>query len=106
MKFRVIVTPEAESGIRQAFGYIRQRSPLNAERWLRRLYEQVDTLEYFPERCGKARETEYLEEDLRQLLFRAYRIVFRIDKAQKTVYVLYVQHKKRRGVGEPSYEEC
>jgi plasmid stabilization system protein ParE len=106
VKFRVVVTPAAESGIRQAFDYIHQRSPLNAARWLQRLYEQVDTLEYFPERCGKARETEYLEEDLRQLLFRAYRIVFRIDKAQKTVYVLHVQHKRRRAVGEPGYEEC
>ena len=106
MKFRVIVTPEAEGSIRQAFDYIHQRSPLNAAPWLRRLYEQVDTLEYFPERCGKARETKYLEEELRQLLFRAHRIVFRIDKAQKTVYVLHVQHTKRRAVGEPGYEEC
>jgi len=101
VKFRVIVTPEAESVIRHAFDYIHQRSPLNAARWLRRLWEQVDTLEYFPERCGKARETQYLEGELRQFLFGAYRIVFWIDQAQKTVYVLHVHHKKRRAVGEP-----
>jgi len=29
-KFEVIVTPEAQAGIREAFLYIHERSPLNA----------------------------------------------------------------------------
>jgi hypothetical protein len=58
-----------------------------------------------PGRCGSAREQTYLEEDLRQLVFKSHRIVFRrrfeIDKPQKTVWVLWVHHAKRRSVGEP-----
>jgi hypothetical protein len=42
-KFRVIVTPEAAAGIRESFLYIYERSPLNAERWLRQLYSEIDT---------------------------------------------------------------
>ena len=40
-RFRVIVTPEAESGIREAFAYIFERSPLHAERWIRQLYAEI-----------------------------------------------------------------
>ena len=100
MNYQVIVTPEAQSNIREAFGYIYERAPLHAVRWLRALYKRIDTLECFPERCGFARERDYLEEDLRQLVFKSHRVIFRIDKGHKTVYVLYVRHAKRRSVGE------
>lgn len=98
--FEVIVTPEAQSGIRESFLYIHERSPLNAARWLQGLYDEIDSLERFPERCSYAREREYLEEDLRQLVYKSHRVVFYVDKLQSTVYVLYVRHGKRRAVGE------
>lgn len=63
-RFRVIVTPEAQVGIRDAFNYIYVRALLNAERWIRKLYAEIGTLERFLERCAYAREREYLEEDL------------------------------------------
>jgi plasmid stabilization system protein ParE len=44
-KYDVIVTPEAQAGIREAFLYIQERSPLNAARWLQGLYAEIDTLE-------------------------------------------------------------
>lgn len=99
--FEVIVTPEAQSGIRESFLYIHERSPLNAARWLQGLYDEIDSLERFPERCSYAREREYLEEELRQLVYKSHRVVFYVDKPQSTVYVLYVRHGKRRAVGEP-----
>jgi plasmid stabilization system protein ParE len=98
--FDVIVTPEAQSGIRESFLYIHERSPLNAARWLQGLYDEIDTLERFPERCSYAREREYLEEELRQLVYKSYRVVFYVDKPKKTVYVLDVRHGKRRAVGK------
>ena len=103
-KYQVIVTPEAQAGIRSAFDYIRKRAPLNAARWLQGLYQQIDTLERCPERCGFARERRYLEEDLRQLVFKSHRIVFQIEKRNRKVYVLYVRHAKRRAVGETRTE--
>ena len=100
MRFHVIVTPEAQTGVRESFLYIHERSPLNAARWLRTLYKKIETLARMPERCGSAREQEYLEEDLRQLVFKSHRIVFQIDKPQKTVWVLWVRHAKRRAIGD------
>lgn len=103
-KFAVVVTPEAQAGIREAFLYIYERAPLNGERWLRKLYSQIDTLEQFPERCAFAKERDYLEEDLHQLIFKSHRVIFQVDKASGTVYVLQARHSKRRAVGESTEE--
>lgn len=105
MKYQVIVTPEAQAEIRESFAYIHERSPLNAARWLRALYGQIDTLERSPERCVFAREREYLDEDLRQLVFKSHRIVFTVERKEKRVYVLYVRHASQRAVGEPAEED-
>ena len=106
MKYQVIVTPEAQTGIRESLVYIHERSPLNAVRWLQALYEEIDTLERFPERCAFAREREYLDENLRQLVFKSHRIVFTVEKKKKRVYVLYVRHARRRAVGETAEDEA
>lgn len=98
--YQVIVTPEAETGVRESFRYIYKQSPLNAENWLRDLYAKIDTLEQFPERCAFARERDYLEEDLRQFNFKSHRVVFQVNNISSTVYVLHVRHSSRL-VGEP-----
>jgi plasmid stabilization system protein ParE len=100
-RYEVIVTPEAETGIFSAFEYVNERSPENAAKWLRGLYRAIDALETAPERCSVARENEYFEGTLRQLLFKSHRIVFRVEQAEKIVTVLYVLHGKQRTVGEP-----
>jgi plasmid stabilization system protein ParE len=100
VKYEVVVTPEAQDGIRESFEYIHQRAPLNGARWLQGLYQVIDTLERYPERCSIARESAYMEDDLRQLVFKSHRIVFKVDKLRRTVFVLYVRHSKRRAIGE------
>ena len=104
-KYRVVVTPEAETGIRESFLYIYERSPVNAARWLQGMWKQIDTLERFPERCSYAREQEYLDDELRQLIFKSHRIVFRVEKPRSIVYVLYVRHAGRLAIGERKLEE-
>jgi plasmid stabilization system protein ParE len=97
--YGVIVTPEAETGIVEAFQYILERSPLNAEKWLRALYEKIDSLELMPERCPLAREHEYFEDTLRHLVFKSHRIIFRVNEAKRLVQVLYVRHAKQQTIG-------
>jgi len=99
--YQVIITPEAEAGVRESFRYIYKQSPFNAENWLRDLYATIETLEQFPERCAFARERDYLEEDLRQLNFKSHRVVFQVNNTSSTVYVLHVRHSSRLAVGEP-----
>ncbi|MDB5320914.1 MAG: Plasmid stabilization system protein [Phycisphaerales bacterium] len=98
MIYDVVVTAAAEDDIAEAFAYIQARSPENAERWLRGLYKLVHKLESLPKRCGRAREADELGMDLRQLVFKSHRIVFRIDEAAGTVRVLRVFHGARLGL--------
>lgn len=105
-QYEVVVTPEAEAAIASAFRYIYQSAPANAERWLRGLYSRIATLEKFPRRCALAREREYSEEELRQLIFRSYRIIFHIEEKQRIVRVLYVLHARQHAIGEPTEFEA
>ena len=101
MTYRVIVTPTAQAGITECFEYIKERSPLNVARWIRGLYAAIDTLENMPERCPLARESRFLLQPLRQLIFKSHRIVFTVEKQKRLVYVVFVRHAKRRAFGEP-----
>lgn len=98
-RYGVILAPEAETGIVAAFQYILERSPLNAEKWLRALYKKIDSIELMPERCPLARENEYFEDTLRHLVFKFHRIIFRLDEAKRLVQVLYIRHAKQQTVG-------
>jgi len=99
-RYEVIVTPEAELGIVEAFQFIHERSPMNAAKWLGALYRKIDALESMPGRCALARENKYFEETLRQLVFHSHRIVFWVEEAAMTVHVVWVRHGKQRGMGE------
>jgi plasmid stabilization system protein ParE len=100
-RYTVSITREAENNIADAFDYIRERSPMNARKWIRGLYREIDSLELMPARFGVAREQAYFKEDLRQLVSKSHRIIYLIDEHRRQVDVLYVRHAKRRAVGEP-----
>jgi toxin ParE1/3/4 len=92
-KFRVRITRTAERDIEEAWAFIAQDSPEEVEKFVRRLEEQIETLERFPERCPLIAENEMLGTRYRHLIYGNYRNVFRI--AGKTVYVLRVIHGAR-----------
>jgi plasmid stabilization system protein ParE len=92
MTYVVAVTPAAEADIASAFSYIHERAPLNAQRWVEALYKSIDDLEFMPNRCAKAREAEAVGEDLRQLVFKSHRVIFKFSKSEKVVRILRVRH--------------
>ena len=94
-RFLVDISPAALNDIRKAFHYIHERSPQNAQSWLRRLYERIDTLETMPERCGLIRECYAFEEEVRELLHFSHRVIFTVDKDRSLVQVLTVRHAAR-----------
>ena len=104
MKYEVIITPAAEADVAEAFAYIRSRSPLNAEKWLRALYDVVDGLAEI-RGYGRAPESDWLDFDLHQKVFKSHRIVYSIDHERRRVYVHYVRHGARRAVREPWAEQ-
>ena len=92
-KFRVRITRAAERDIEETWAFIAHDSPEEAEKFIGRLEEQIETLERFPERCSLIPENEILGTRYRHLLYGNYRSVFRI--ARQTVYVLRVIHGAR-----------
>ena len=92
-KFRVRITRTAERDLEEAWAFIAQDSFDEAEKFVRSLEEQINTLERFPERCPLIPENEMLGTRYRHLVYGNYRSVVRI--AGKTVYVLRVIHGSR-----------
>lgn len=102
MKYRVLISKKAWDDIEQVFFWIAARSPEAAERWKDTLFEVIDSLQQFPERCSRARESLAFGTELRELLMGkrkgTYRITFRIRG--RAVHVLRVRHSARRGFDE------
>jgi plasmid stabilization system protein ParE len=98
MTYKVIIQPPALTDIEAAYLYIRSHAPSAAERWLDAVLDAVDTLGEFPDRCGRARESDEFEEDIRQLLVgrrpHVYRVLFVVR--DKAVRVLHLRHAARR----------
>jgi len=89
-KFRVRITRAAERDIEELWNFIAHDSHEESDKFVRRLEEQIKTLETFPERCPLIPENEILGTRYRQLLYGNYRSVLRI--ARKSVYVIRVIH--------------
>jgi len=94
MKYAVIIQPDAERDVDEAYVWLAEQSPDAAARWLEDLGTLVDSLETFPKRCGLAPESEFFDIKIRQLPHGAYRILFTV-KARE-VHILHVRHGSRR----------
>lgn len=71
--------------------YIAEDSPENAYRFIERLFDAAEKLTDFPERGRHVPEAE--RHDVRELLYKDYRIIYRIKSEQ--VDILTVVHGSR-----------
>jgi plasmid stabilization system protein ParE len=97
--YRLRITARAVADADEAYAWLAEHaSPAQAERWYRRLFEQMETLIHQPLRCPRAAESDKFPEDLRELLYgtrnNKYRILFTIRNDD--VVVLYIQHAARK----------
>ena len=68
--------------------FVGQDAPMAARTWVKNLFDKVAKLEQFP-RVGRI-VPEIGKEDIRELIFGSYRIVYRID--ERRVVVLTLRH--------------
>lgn len=94
MSYEIDFTEQAQTEADEAFEWIAQYSPEKATLWYFDLMERLDSLKTFPKRCGLALESYEFKEEVRQLLFGKYRILFQIE--DETVYILHVRHSARK----------
>lgn len=96
MKYRVVITAEAEGDLRKAYRYIRmQGAPDAARDWLMGARKKIKTLAEHPERANFAPESISFEEPIRELLHGSgnrgiYRILFVV--LDRSVFILHVRH--------------
>jgi plasmid stabilization system protein ParE len=95
MRYRVIVTPEAERDLRNASGYIRRDNARAASAWLKGARQRIKTLMQYPERCHLAPESASFNQPIRELFYGSgsrgtHRILFVV--LNRTVFVLHIRH--------------
>jgi len=90
MKYTVQITDAAYAAIADQARYIAVtcRAPLNAQRWLQKIWDAIDGLEQFPHRHALAAENEFKRYEVRRALVGDYLILFTIDDEGKNVWII------------------
>lgn len=98
MSYAVRITPLAEASIREQARYIAidEHAPLNAARWLERIYTAADTLSTWPRRCGLAEEDAHRPYEIRKLSVDGYLLLFTIEQATHTVWIIATRHGRQQ----------
>lgn len=96
---KVVITAEAQEGLRDIYRFLRRDSPESARRWAKGVRRAIRGLSRFPARCAIAPEGLEFDDLIRELLYdsgnrRTYRILFTI--IERTVFVLHVRHGSMR----------
>ncbi len=94
MTYTVVILPEAEQDAHRIYRWIAERSPRGADRWYERFLAALRRLVSEAEVCALAPENEYVEPEIREILFKTqkglrYRLLFSIEG--RTVRVLHVR---------------
>jgi plasmid stabilization system protein ParE len=96
-RYAVEVTEVALDAIAEQARYIAvdAQAPLNAARWVERIWDAADALEQLPRRGPLAEEDAYVEHEVRQLVVGNHLLLFTVDEERKTVWVLGLRHGRR-----------
>ena len=97
MTYAVEITEAAEVAIIEQARYIaiERRSPENAQRWLGRVWDTVDSLEQMPRRGVLAPEDQYLPYEVRMLIVGSHLLLYTVLESHKKVFVVGFRHGKR-----------
>ena len=89
-KYRVNLTEHAQDDLEHIYYYIASDSVNNASDFIIQLEKRVYSLENFPKRNPLISENEYFGTDYRHLIFKKYRIIYRI--VEDLVFILRIIH--------------
>ena len=89
-KYQVNLTQQAQNDLEQIFYYIANDSINNAANFVLQLEKKVYSLEDFPDLNPFIPENEFFGTDYRHLIYKKYRIVYRI--VERSVFILRIFH--------------
>jgi plasmid stabilization system protein ParE len=93
MAFKLIWSPSARLDLKDITAFIKEDSPLAAERFVKSLFQVVERLADFPE-SGRV-VPEFDDPAIREVIRRPCRIVYRVDHRKRTVEIVRVWHSAR-----------
>jgi toxin ParE1/3/4 len=97
MRYAVEITDTAMELIREQARYIaiERNAPLNASRWLEKVWDVIDALEVMPARHILAAEDAFKPYEVRRALVGEYLVLFTIDEPARKVWVIGFRHGSR-----------
>ena len=102
-KYQIIIQPEAQKAIEDAYFWFSNISHQKARTWLEGLYKSILSLEIMP---SLAFENEFFDQEIRQLIYgngrNAYRIIFTI--VDDNVQIIFVRHTAQKPMREDESE--
>ena len=93
MAYKLIWSPAARDDLHDIVTFIAHDNPRRAMSFGYELISEADRLREFPE-LGRI-VPEYRNDDIRELILRPYRIVYRIDQARLLCEIARVWHSAR-----------
>ena len=93
MAFRINWSPSARFDLKDIAAFIAKDKPLAAKQAVNRLLNAVERLSDFPE-SGRM-VPEFSEPEIREMILRPFRIVYRVKKEQHLVIIVRVWHSAR-----------
>lgn len=97
MDYKVILSPRAIQDLQEIVRYTAWDSPKDAEQFGNRLIDERQSLSSLPER-GRV-VPEFKNPEIRELILKSYRIVYRVKSAEKVVEISRFWHAARGAVG-------
>ena len=96
-KYRVSVSSAATDKIAEYAIYIAEQScSLDvADRWIDRVFDAIDGLDFFPQRFGLAEEDAHRDFEIRRLVIGNYLALYHVNDDAKTVRVIGFRHASR-----------
>lgn len=96
--YAVIITEPAEQDLEEILKYIAEKSGVqSAENTRDAILDAIDGLAQMPDRHGRVKEVIHREDIVyrRVIVNKKYRVMYKIEEAEKDVYVVRILHVKR-----------
>jgi toxin ParE1/3/4 len=93
MDYQVILSPKAVGDLETIIRYIAQDNPEAARKLGQRLLIKTKELSQFPFKGQKV--LEFDEPNIRQLILKPYRIIYRVEEDKKQVSIARFWHASR-----------
>ena len=99
MAYRVVLADSAKADAYAIYDRVVTAAPNRGPLWFEELMDWLYSLDHLPLRCPLAREAEKARREIRCLLFgkrrNVYRILYEVEQASKTVWILHIRHGAR-----------